>query len=279
MSSTVVRGLTMQNLSTTSPCQVVGTTNDRPRGQLGVAPRLILLGRPSDATEQHDRQFGFHQQFGVGAVVDQAGGHPSGGERGLDRLGVGVGAVRGEAEPQRQASRPTREVVGVVARVPRFVGRVGGVEHVEVLGVLRVRPTGDRRIAVQQRARVERREEPLVWIDDEAVGAFDPVETSADTRRGERCAAVRAVDVEPRGERRATSAAPCRSSITPTFVVPDVATTAKTRSRSTVIERGDHARSALRRPCDLVRPRGPRSRRHPSLEPLGRSTSGRPPTR
>ena len=58
----------------------------------------------------------------------------------LDGLGVGVGAVRGEAEPERQATGAPRQVVGVVARVPRLVARV--VEHVEVLGVLRVGAVG-----------------------------------------------------------------------------------------------------------------------------------------
>ena len=44
-------------------------------------------------------------------------------ERRLDRVAVGVGAVRGEAEPERQPAGPPRQVVGEVGRVPGAVVR------------------------------------------------------------------------------------------------------------------------------------------------------------
>jgi hypothetical protein len=89
-------------------------------------------------------------------------------------------------------------MVGVVAGVPRFVVGILGVQHIEVLGVLGVGGPCDDRVAVEQRTRVERGEQPLVGIDDEAVGAFDPLEAVAHARRRERGAPVGAVDVEPR---------------------------------------------------------------------------------
>ena len=52
-------------------------------------------------------------------------------------------------------------------------------------------------IAVEQRRAVERREQPLVRVDDERVGGLDSVEPVADARREQRGAAVRGVDVHP----------------------------------------------------------------------------------
>ena len=190
----------MQNRSTTSPCHVVGTTNDRPAASSASLHDWYCSGvHPTRRNSTIDSSGSISSSVSAQSSIRRAAARAVG-KRGLDRLGVGIGAVRGEAEPQRQASGPTREVVGVVARIPRFVGRVIGVQHVEVLGVLGVGSAGDCRIAVQQRARIERREEPLVRVDDEAVGALDAVEPVADARRGERRAAVGAVDVEPRVE-------------------------------------------------------------------------------
>jgi len=52
-------------------------------------------------------------------------------------------------------------------------------------------------LAIEQRGAVERREQPLVGIDDERVGPLEAVELGPDRRREERSTAVRAVDVKP----------------------------------------------------------------------------------
>ena len=53
------------------------------------------------------------------------------------------------------------------------------------------------RVAVQQGAAVEWGEQPLVRVDDEAVGLLDAVEQVAHGGRRQRCAPVGAVDVHP----------------------------------------------------------------------------------
>ena len=58
-----------------------------------------------------------------------------------------------------------REVDGEVRRVP-VAQRL---QRVEVLRLLRVRPPGLQRVAVEERAAVERREQPLVRVHDERV--------------------------------------------------------------------------------------------------------------
>ncbi len=63
--------------------------------------------------------------------------------------------------------------------------------------MLRVRGAGQVRAPVQQRAAVERREQPLVGVDDEAVGALDPWNLCPHGGRCQRGAAVGAVDVHP----------------------------------------------------------------------------------
>ena len=145
--------------------------------------------------------------------------------------------------------------------------------------MLRVRRSGDARVAVQQRARVERGEQPLVRVDDEAVGVLDAGEQVADARRRERGAAVRTVDVHPGAElRRRIGGSRAgrrrrRRSWCPT----------SRRSR-----RSDHGRRrrAHRSPYGVP----PRSavhghrrerarRRRPSLAPPARPTSARRPTR
>jgi len=99
--------------------------------------------------------------------------------------------VRGEREPEGQPARPAAQVDGVV----------GGIElaplHVlEIAGLLGVRRPGQLGVAVEQGAGVERREEPLVRVDDERVAALDAVEPVAHRRRRQRRAAVRPIDAE-----------------------------------------------------------------------------------
>ena len=136
-------------------------------------------------------------------LVDEPGPVAGGLQRRLDRRGVGIGSVGRQAEPERQATRPPSEVMGVVRGVPAGC-RAGVVaivvKDVEVLGMLGVGVAGDLRVAVHEGARVERGEQPLVRIDDEAVGALDAGEQMAHARGGEAGAAIGAVDVEPRAE-------------------------------------------------------------------------------
>ena len=70
-------------------------------------------------------------------------------------------------------------------------------QRVEVLGRLGVGAPCPRRVAVEERAAVERREEPLVRVDRERVAALDAVEQVPRRGGGERGGPVRAVDVEP----------------------------------------------------------------------------------
>ena len=136
-------------------------------------------------------------------LVDETGPVASGLQRRLDRRGVGIGSVRRQAEPERQATRPPSEVMGVVRGVPASC-RAGVVpivvKDVEVLGMLGVGVPGDLRVAIHQGARVERSEQPFVRIDDEAVGALHAGEEMAHTGGGEAGAPVGAVDVEPGAE-------------------------------------------------------------------------------
>ena len=70
-------------------------------------------------------------------------------------------------------------------------------QHVEVARLLGEDLARHGRVAVDQRAAVERREEPLVGVDDEAVGVANAAEEVAVGGREDRGAAVGAVDVEP----------------------------------------------------------------------------------
>src|SRR6185437_12269706 len=71
------------------------------------------------------------------------------------------------------------------------------VDDVQVGGVLLVHGPGHRRVPVQQRGAVERREQPLVRVHDERVGMLDTVVASPDTRREQAGPAVGTVHVEP----------------------------------------------------------------------------------
>src|SRR4249919_3473354 len=55
-------------------------------------------------------------------------------------------------------------------------------------------------LSVQQSAAVIGREEPFVWVDNEAVGALYSVEEMARARCGKSRATVRAVDMQPHPE-------------------------------------------------------------------------------
>ncbi len=128
------------------------------------------------------------------AVADQLRGVPGQRQAGLDGVGVRLDAVHGEREPERQAAGAPGQVVGVVGGVPLVAL---GVQHVQVGGVLGVHGTGELRVAVDQRGAVERREQPLVRVDDEGVGVLDAVVALPDGGGEQARAAVGAVDVEP----------------------------------------------------------------------------------
>ena len=72
----------------------------------GPAPGSVAGLVPAVDGEQHDRQLGVEQQPEPVTAID-LGGEPAGHvERRLHGLGVGVGPVRGQAEPQRQPAGP-----------------------------------------------------------------------------------------------------------------------------------------------------------------------------
>ena len=197
------------------------------------APGVVVGGRPAGTPEQHDAE-ATARAAARGASAASMSAATCAGERDrvLDRLGVGVGAVDHEREPQRQAAGPARQVVGVVGRVP-LVRAVVVVDGVEVRRVLGVHALGEPRLAVEQRGAVERREQPLVRVDDERVGELD-------ARRSARARSARTAPRRRTRRRRGTTARararPCRCRAgrrrCPALVVPDVATTATTDSGS-----------------------------------------------
>ena len=192
MSASLVFGLTMAKRVTVSPSCVVGTTKAR-LAQQPVRPALVLLRRPPHPAEHHDGGVRLAQQLEVVALLDLGRGVPGDLERALDGRGVGVRAVGGQAEPEGQpAGAP-----GQPHRVVRGVELGGLGQHVQVAGLLGVRGPAQLRVAVDQRAAVERREQPLVRVDDEGVAALDAGVALADAGRREPGPAVRAVDVEP----------------------------------------------------------------------------------
>ena len=103
MSASVVRGFTIANLVTVSPSCTVGMHEREVGPHQPVRPSLVLLRRPAEPPEHHHRELGLEHQLEVAAAADLRGGRAGDVERALDRLGVGVGAVHGEREPERQA--------------------------------------------------------------------------------------------------------------------------------------------------------------------------------
>ena len=162
-----------------------------------VAPLRVPLGAPALSTKEHDRETDRSHQFDVVALVDHQRGVLGQVDGRLHRGLVGACAVGDERVPERQASCAPREVDGEVRRVPLVVLVVAGVQHVEVARLLGEDLARDGRVAVDQRGAVQRREEPLVRVHDEAVGVTDAFEQVAVREREERGAAVGAVDVEP----------------------------------------------------------------------------------
>jgi hypothetical protein len=132
----------------------------------------------------------------------------------LDGARVVVGPMGREPEPERQPPWSPGELEREVARVAAVVDVRGAApsagsvtvpiaapitatEHLEVPGALTVSSPRGRRVAVDERTRVVGREEPLVRIDDEAVGVLDTRHARSQSLRQEAREAIRAIHVEP----------------------------------------------------------------------------------
>ena len=173
MSASVVRGFTIAEPGDGLAVVLVGVTNATPSASSRSRPRAVVVGRPAvraaprapSARARSGARASGRARISSAALAGDV-------QRVLDRLGVGARPVRCEREPERQPARPPGEVDGVVGRVPARCR----LDRVEVAGVLRVGRARQLGPAVQERAAVERREEPLVRVDDERVGALDPGE-------------------------------------------------------------------------------------------------------
>ncbi len=205
-----------------------------PRSRSGwrevVRPGVVVGPGPAGPAEQHHRELGLAHQLDVAGGLDQPGRLPRRGEHRLDGVAVGVGAVDGEREPQRQAPGPPGQVEGVVARVERPAPRRP-----------RGRPPGTRRAgrAPAGPPRGRGRGAPRSRTARTATcGGRPPSSRRARCRRSAagprgrrapRRRRRRRRGTTARG-RRATSATPARSSTIPALVVPAVATTPTTDS-------------------------------------------------
>ena len=199
-SSIVVTGLTKQKRSTVSPPHVVGTRRPSRRR----APRRSTPGsRPAaQPTRRNSTTLSSGSTSNsTWGVVDQPA--PSRASPSEASTAVAVGArCRGSPARTRTAGRAPGGRGGGRSRsgsTPE--SRTGSpnraVQHVQVLGVLPVGGRADRRVAIDERAAVERREQPLVRVDDEAVGTLDPGVPVPDARAASAGASVGTVDVEP----------------------------------------------------------------------------------
>ena len=160
----------------------------------------------------------------------------------------------------------------VIPRVPDLA-----INRVKIAGPLRMARARELWLPVEQGAAVVGREQPLVWVDDEAVGALDPVEEVTHARGSERRTAVRPVDVHPDPNRSQTSAIPAKSSTMPAFVVPAEATTANTscelisaiegprRELTVIVFRHDHHFGVKHGGSSMYRRMGLRRARQPPL--------------
>jgi hypothetical protein len=174
-------GAPRRSAGTVSPWNLVGTTSAVPslaRSLLQawccstVHPRGGTARSTARVEQQVERRVG----------VDGVGERPGGG-RAVHRIAVGLGAVRGEREPQRQPAGAARQVVGVVARVPVVRGRRRRGSRRAGCAWRR-----DRRVAIHERGTVVRGEQPLVRVDAEAVGVLDAGERRrpSGAQRGQR---------------------------------------------------------------------------------------------
>ena len=145
----------------------------------------LVSGVPSAPAEQQNGQFRVLDQFEVGHGLD-AGGDVDGLSTACARpLPVLVRAVNGQARTRTAGLGRDGSLGGVVRGVPRLP-----IDLIQVARVLGVSGAGGAGIAVQQRAAVIGREEPLVRVDDELSASSMP--SSRDRASGrQRRAAVR----------------------------------------------------------------------------------------
>ncbi len=128
--SWVVLGCRKAKRATVSPSHVVGVTKPIWSASSLADHVVVVALRPAGPAEEDHGQVRVAHQLGVGQLLNDRGGPAGDGQPGLHGVAVGVGAVDGQGEPQRQPPGPPGQVVGVVARIPLL--RVVGVEHVEV---------------------------------------------------------------------------------------------------------------------------------------------------
>ena len=109
--SIVVRGFTKHRRATFSPSHDVGWTNATWASQQPPPPRLVVVRPParSAGTTRTDSS-GSISSSSSGSVVGSRPRRPGERQHRLDRVAVGVRAVRREREPQRQAARAPGEV-------------------------------------------------------------------------------------------------------------------------------------------------------------------------
>ena len=88
-----------------------------PLGEQPLGPRLVVGGVPPLAPEQHHRELRLADELEVGQLLDQLRARPRCPQAGLDRGAIGVDAVDGEREPQREPAWAARQVKCVIGRV------------------------------------------------------------------------------------------------------------------------------------------------------------------
>ena len=128
-----------------------------------LAPSRVVIEGPTGPGEQHNRQLRLHQQLTVrthGDIVSKRSGRA---QRLFNGIFIRARTMGGERKPQRKTSRPPREVVRVVRRIPHRP-----IDRCEIVTVLSMRNHGRGWIAVHQSSTVIRGEEPLVRVDPEA---------------------------------------------------------------------------------------------------------------
>src|SRR4051794_9715240 len=101
-------------------------------------PGCVLVIGPADPLEDQYGQVGLDQQAQVVGRLDHRPPFARDGQGALDRVAVGVGAVHGQREPERQAAGAAGQLDREVGRVPLALDG----DRVEVAGVLGVRGAG-----------------------------------------------------------------------------------------------------------------------------------------
>ena len=257
-SSSCVRALPIASRITLSPRSFVVATKTSP---VAVARRAS-----SSLSASSCRKHTVEKCRGADDLPAGLGAHPLLEQRRepdvlADQRLQAVAAVAAQHRPELERAEAASERRPVVAQVERVLRRG------EVVGVRRERRAQRLGPARPERRAVDRREQPLVRVDDDRVGAVAAVEAPAQLRADRRRARVRRVDVQPDagllaavGERRRPGSTEVDD------VVPTVATTAVASSSGKSAASGTRRRPA---PCGTrargsappSRPRSSRARR------------------